>query len=160
MMKYEVTSWWSGLCGCWSWSITTTGLFQLSCHCLRHEKRPSIFQARFFSCFEKRGTTLPFPEQFISLLDMTPCYIYPTKIADDLVPAVTLSTSTAHAPVNQSSPEQMWSPAQRWRLLHANKNYHWFTFRKQISFYIIQRGEPTSELQQHHHQVLLENISA
>lgn len=40
-----------------------------------------------FSRFHKTDTTLPFPEQFISLLDKTPCYIYPTKIADDILPA-------------------------------------------------------------------------
>lgn len=62
---------------------------------------PGVEGNFFFSCFEKGGTTLPFPEQFISLLDKTPCYIYPTKIADDILPAATLSTSIAHAPVNQ-----------------------------------------------------------
>lgn len=83
-------------------------------HCaaiVQHEKGLHAF----FSCFEKRETTLPFPEQFISLLDKTPCYIYPTKIADDILPAATLSTSIAYGPVNHTSflrteAQKSWNP--------------------------------------------------
>lgn len=60
-------------------------------------------EGHFFFRFQKRETTFPFPGQFISLLDKTPCYIYPTKIADDILPAALLSSSMAHGPVNHSS---------------------------------------------------------
>ena len=68
-----------------------------------------------FSRFQKRETTFPFPEQFISLLDKTPCYIYPTKIADDILPAALLSSSLAHGPVNHTSynrtrKQERWNP--------------------------------------------------
>lgn len=84
------------------WSIVGPGFF-ICALIVRESREDHIFQElkeNFFSCFQKRETTLPFPEQFISLLDKTPCYIYPTKIADDILPAALLSSSMAHGPVN------------------------------------------------------------
>lgn len=47
-------------------------------------------------------TTLPFPEQFISLLDKTPFYIYTAKTADDILPAARLCNHGTHGPVNHA----------------------------------------------------------
>ncbi len=73
---------------------------------------PGVEGNFFYSCFQKTETTLPFPEQFISLLDKTPCYIYPTKIADDILPAALLSSSMAHGPVNHTSYNRTGPPEQ------------------------------------------------
>lgn len=73
---------------------------------------------KLFPLLSEKKTTLPFPEQFISLLDKTPCYIYTTKIADDILPAAPLCSSMAHGPVNHASynrtglPEQ-WNPQRK-----------------------------------------------
>lgn len=69
----------------------------------------------FFFLLSERETTFPFPKQFISLLDKTPCYIYPTKIADDILPAALLSSSEAYGPVNhtgynRTGPPEQWNP--------------------------------------------------
>lgn len=47
----------------------------------------------------RKDVTLPFPEQFISLLDKTAFYIYTTKIADDIAPAALLWKSR-HMPLS------------------------------------------------------------
>lgn len=65
--------------------------------------QPEVVGNYFFFFLVQKETTLPFPEQFISLLDKTPCYIYPTKIADDILPAALLSNAVAHGPANHLS---------------------------------------------------------
>lgn len=94
-----------------TWPEARHQLLQLSSHCSGVESGETSHSRKETFVFllllpkkreRERETRLPFPEQFISRLDKTPCYIYPTKIADDTLPAAVLPGSVAYGPVNHT----------------------------------------------------------